>query len=337
MKLGMDSFSSRNSGLDPRGVLNLASDLELQGVLFELSPFESFRGDELDRIRATAEEKGLYVEFGMGSIFRWHRMAEKGIALLADAGYDVSVSEAQIVIDHLKIAKELGSPILRCVGGNLFSRDEGQDMAALADNAVSILKEACQAAEDMGLKIAMENHADFTVRELLSILARINSPAFGFTVDCANVAFDLDDPISLVKLMAPYAWTTHYKNYRIIRPPHGLAFENCSLGDGEIDAALIARILAEHNPDININIEVHTQYAPFTLNILDKEYFSAHRSPPGEGLAWYLEKAWGKDVVESLPTDLPDGDESWAVEREDLKRSAEWARKELSSILSAQE
>ena len=33
------------------------------------------------------------------------------------------------------------------------------------------------------MKIAMETHADFTVRELASIYARVNSPAFGYTVD----------------------------------------------------------------------------------------------------------------------------------------------------------
>ena len=49
----------------------------------------------------------------------------------------------------------------------------------------------------------MENHADFTVRELASILARVNSPAFGFTVDCANLAFDLDDPLRLAEILAP--------------------------------------------------------------------------------------------------------------------------------------
>ena len=101
MKLGIDSYSTRNSGLDPAGILNLASDLGLQGVLFELSPFESFRSDDLDRIRKTAEDKGLYVEFGMGSILGWHPMAEKGRDLLADAGYDASVSDAEILIDHL--------------------------------------------------------------------------------------------------------------------------------------------------------------------------------------------------------------------------------------------
>ena len=144
MKLGIDSYSTRNSGLDAAGVLELAGDLGLQGVLFELSPFSSFRDAELERIRQTAQRRGLYVEMGMGSIFHWHPMAAKGRELLAEAGCNVNVSDAQIVIDHLQVAKKLGSPLLRCVGGNLFIRDEGHDMTALADAAVAILREASQ-------------------------------------------------------------------------------------------------------------------------------------------------------------------------------------------------
>ena len=221
MKLGVDSYSTRNSALDAAGVLELAGDLGLQGVLFELSPFSSFHDAELERIRQAAQRRGLYVEMGMGSIFHWHPMAAKGRELLAKAGCNVNVSDAQIVIEHLQVAKKLGSPLLRCVGGNLFTRDEGHDMTALADAAVAILREASKAAEAMGMKIALENHADFTVRELASIQARVNSPAFGFTLDCANLAFDLDDPLRLARIMAPYALTTHFKNYRVLRTSTG--------------------------------------------------------------------------------------------------------------------
>ncbi len=334
MKLGLDSYTTRNSGLDPVGVLNLASELGLEGVLFELSPFNSFEDKELEKIRKTAEDKGLYIGLGMGSIFHFHPMAEKGRELLAAAGYDISVSDAQIVVYHLEIAKKLCSSLLRCVGGNLLSRDEGYDMTSLADQAVSILKESCKTAEDMGMKIAMENHADFTVRQLASILARVNSPAFGFTVDCANLAFDLDDPIRLAKIMAPYALAIHYKNYQIIRTKNGIALQNCSLPQGEIDIISIAKILYEHNPDINISIEIHSQWAPFRLNIFDEDFFEKHESPPGDGLKWYLEKSWNKEIVENLRADMPDGEESWKLEYEQLKDSIRWAKENLSSLLS---
>jgi len=333
MKLGLDSYSVRNSGLDPIGVLKLAADWGLAGVLFELSPFRSFRDADLALIRGFAEERGLYLHFGMGSIFHFHPMATQGRQLLAEAGYETGGSEARTVIQHLEVARKLGSPILRCVGGNLFARDQGYDMAALADQAVAILREACKAAEDMGLKIAMENHADFTVRELASILARVNSPAFGFTVDCANLAFDLDDPLRLAGIMAPYALTTHFKNYRVLRTPQGLALENCALGEGDIDVASIARLLHGHNPAINLNIEIHSQWGFFPLGILEEGYFARHPAPPGDGLAWYLKKSWQRPVAADPPGALPDGPESWKLERKHVEESIRWARENLSSLL----
>ncbi len=334
MKLGLDSYSTRNSQQDPVGVLQFAKELGLRGVLFELSPFTSFKDEDLDVVRRFAEENDLFIELGMGSLFRWHPMAEKGRTLLDEAGYDMSVSDAGVVIHHLHVAKRLGSPLLRCVAGNLFTRDEGYDMAALADEAVAILREACKAAEDLGIRIAMENHADFTVRELVSIHARVGSTAFGFTLDSANLAFDLDDPLRLARIMAPYTFTTHHKNYRIIRTPQGLALENCALGDGEIDVASIAQILADHNPDVNINIEIHSQFAPFTLNLFEEGFFQRHPSPPGDGLAWYLNRAWQKPIPDAQPANLPDGEQAWELELRHLQESAAWARENLAHILS---
>lgn len=335
MKLGVDSYSLRNSGLDPVGVLNLASEWGLAGVLFELSPFRSFRDPDLAAVRQTAAERGLFVEFGMGSIFRWHPMAEKGQTLLAEAGYPVGVSEAQLVIQHLEIARKLGSPILRCVGGNLFTRDEGHDMGRLADQAVAILREACRAAAAMGMQIAMENHADFTVRELASILARVGSPAFGFTVDCANLAFDLDDPQRLAQIMAPYALTTHFKNYRVIRTPQGLALENCAVGEGDIDEVAIAETLARHRPELHVNLEIHSQFAPFRLDILTAGYWDRHPAPPGDGLSWYLAQAWTRDQPGSPPVNLADGPVAWQLEHEHLVRSIDWSRQALRHLLTA--
>lgn len=335
MKLGLESYSTRSSALDPVGVLNLAGDLGLDGVLFELSPFTSFRDRDLETIRKTAEDKGLYLEFGMGSIFRWHPMAEKGRALLADAGYDVDVPPAQLVIYHLKIAEKLRSPLLRCVGGNLFTRDEGHDMAALADEAVAILRQACCVAADMGMTIAMENHADFTVRELAAIFARVNSRAFGFTIDCGNLAFDLDDPLRLAQIMAPHAVTAHLKNYRIIRTAAGLALENCALGEGDIDVVSVAEILARHRPELNLNLEIHSQFAPFRLDVFDETFAARHPSPPGDGLAWYFKKALEKDGVPAFPVAPSDGQEAWRLEYEHLRFSAQWAREKLSHVLIA--
>ena len=318
----------------PSGVLGLAAELGLSGVLFELTPFSSFRDAYLAKVRGAAEEKGLYVEFGMGSVLHWHPMAEKGRQLLAEAGCDVGVSDAQIVIRHLQVAKKLGSPILRVVAGNLFTRDEGHDMVAMADQVVAILREACRAAEDFGMKIAMETHADFTVRELASILARVDSPAFGFTVDTAQPGFRSGRSVAAGRNPGP---ARHYDALQELpHYPDGprAGPGELRLGDGEIDVAAIARLLAKHNPQINLNIEIHTQFAPFRLDILKPAYWTRHPSPPGDGLAWYLAKAWGKTRLDPWPASLPDGPAAWQREADDIRASVRWAKHELADVLT---
>ena len=335
MKLGLESYTTRNSGLDPVGVLGLAAELGLGGVLFELSPFRSFRDDELERIRRAADEKGLYlgIRHGLDHALAPHGAKRDGNCWPMRATTS-SVSDAQIVIDHLRVAQKLGSPLLRCVVGNLFIRDEGHDMVAMADQAVAILREACRAAEDLGIKIAMENHADFTVRELASILARVNSPAFGFTVDCANLAFDLDAPLRLAEIMAPHALTTHYKDYRVVRSADGLALENCALGEGDIELVAMTELLAKYNPQINLNIEIHSQFAPFRLDVLRPAFWARHPSPPGDGLAWYLAKSWTKAPLDPWPDNLADGPAAWEVESRHLRQSVRWAKDSLGHLLA---
>jgi hypothetical protein len=141
--------------------------------------------------------------------------------------------------------------------------------------------------------------------------------------------------LRLAEILAPHALTTHFKNYRFIRTAEGLGLQNGGLGEGEIDLAAIAGILARYNPDINLNIEVHSQFAPFKLNILSPSYWATHVAAPADGLAWYLAKAWQKPMLEPWPVNLPDGPAAWQREAEDVRASIGWARCELAQYLTA--
>ena len=134
-----------------------------------------------------------------------------------------------------------------------------------------------------------------------------------------NLAFDLDDPLRLAEIMAPHALTTHFKNYRVLRTPNGLALANGSLGEGDIDQVAIAELLMKHNPEINLNIEIHSQFAPFPLDILRRAYWSRHPAPPGDGLAWYLEKAWGRRCRIPGLTICPTADRRGSANRKTCK------------------
>ena len=114
-------------------MLELAADLGLAGVLFELSPFDPFATTTWPRSAGPPKRKGSTWNSAWARSCPGTPWRKKAASLLAEAGCDGDISEAQIVIHHLQVAKKLGSPILRCVAGNLFTRDEGHDMAAMAD------------------------------------------------------------------------------------------------------------------------------------------------------------------------------------------------------------
>ncbi len=156
-------------------------------------------------------------------------------------------------------------------------------------------------------------------------------------MDCANLCFDLDAPQRLSEIMAPYALTTHFKNYRVVRGRQGLGLENFALGEGEIDLPAIVRALAERHPAINLNIEIHSQFAPFRLDVLSEAFWRRHPAPPGDGLAWYLARAWQKPLLDPWPAGLPDGQPAWRREEADLRSSIAWAKQALADQLTGRE
>ena len=256
----------------------------------------------------------------MGSILPWHPMAEKGRRLLAEAGCDTGVSDAQIVIQHLHVARKLGSPILRCVAGNLFTRDEGHDMAALADQVVAILREACRAAEDLGMKIAMENHADFTVRELASILARVEQP--GLRLHRRLRQPGLRPGRSAAAGRDPRPPRPDDALQELPHHPHAdraWPWRTARWATATSTWWPSPSCWRKHNPQINLNIEIHSQFAPFRLDILERGVLDA-ASRRRRATAWpgTWRRPGRKPLPDPWPDNLPDGTAGLGARSEDI-------------------
>jgi hypothetical protein len=54
-------------------------------------------------------------------------------------------------------------------------------------------------------------------------------------------------------------------------------------------------------------------------------------------LSWYLAKSWTRNDLPTPPANLPDGPESWQLERKHLEQSIDWARKALGHLLTTTE
>jgi len=153
-------------------------------------------------------------------------------------------------------AKALGVPVVRTGYGRLnvqtsrFNRSMSvrEHLATL----VPSLREAGRIAADAGLDLAVENHCDFTGRELVELLEQANMPNVGAALDTANGFTVFSDPRDDIEALAPYAFTTHMKDMAVVdMPVRGyipMIAQGCGLGEGRVDLSLAIDLLAEHSP-----------------------------------------------------------------------------------------
>lgn len=252
LKLGLDSYSyhlafGAHPDFKPRRPLSLLAFIERVAQLrldgFQIDPLhlKSWDRHYLATVRAAAEAQGLFLEFGAIG------------------------TEPRRLARDLRIAAHLGSAVLRTfVGCNRY--DRRSDLKAEIRRAVAGLKAVRSLATDLGVRLAVENHGDLKTDELLEVVRRVDSPAVGVCLDVGNPLLTGEDPLAATRKLAPYAVTTHFKDYTFQPTNYGAKIAGVALGQGVIDLPAVLRILrkAARLDRIVLEIPVEAQGAERT-------------------------------------------------------------------------
>lgn len=102
---------------------------------------------------------------------------------------------------------------------------------------VPLLEEAADFAAQRGVELAVENHADLLVPELLELLELVESPNLGVCLDTANNLRMLEDPTRAIAELAPHAKAVHLKDIQAFKgaPTQFGFWPSVPLGTGLID------------------------------------------------------------------------------------------------------
>jgi sugar phosphate isomerase/epimerase len=162
-------------------------------------------------------------------------------------------------------AKAIGADVMRVVGSSLMFRHEphGPQIMAL----VEMFKKAVKVAEDMDVKLAVENHIDFTADEIYQLLCEVDSPNFGLNFDTGNFLRLLDDPIKGMEKLAPYVLATHVKDLmpdKNARPTDWFFFAGVPVGKGLIDNGSLARLLKQADFKGFLAVEIDHPHTDWT-------------------------------------------------------------------------
>jgi len=251
VKLAIDSFSyhlhlGRHwfAPSQPRGLrwyCDTCRALEADGL--HIDPAHIDLGRDADWLARYADRYGLYIELG------------------------ASGTSPEDLAAPLAAAERLGARVLRTFIGGTCS-DGRQATAARARAARDHLARAVEAAGRHNVCIAVENHGDLFLDDLLGIL-EVESPYLGVCYDSGNFAAVGEDPVEALEALLDRVVCTHLKDVcpaarfpdaPVFGPP-GARLLFCALGDGSLPFPhIVDRLRQTKGPDARITIEIHSPY-----------------------------------------------------------------------------
>jgi len=235
MKVGIDSYSYHryfgevygNQKAPARTMsyedfLNRAIQLKVDGVSLETCFLESLDESYLKRLREIIDRGKLEVVVAWG-----HPKGFEGGA------------KPQAIDDlrqHFKTCRALGASVMRVVGSSHDFRNDPH--GPQIEKLTRIFRESAKMAGDEGIRLADENHFDFTVDEYLGLIDAVGSPSFGLCFDTGNCLRNGDDPVASARRLGTRVFATHTKDVvaQYGWDPKDWTFFSCvPVGQGIID------------------------------------------------------------------------------------------------------
>jgi len=203
----------------------------------------------LQRVKALCEEKDVELDCGAQGVF--------GLT-----GDNAAEARAQL-LESISVAQQAGTNIIRTGYGHLnVATSRFSKSPALAEHMeflINNLRIAAKIVEDNGMRLAIENHCDFSGREWAQMFEAVGSKSVGTALDTANGYTVFVDPNDDVQALAPYTITTHLKDMKVVDvrelpfiqcqgPLIPMLPVGCAVGDGHVDIDLAVKTLAEKCP-----------------------------------------------------------------------------------------
>jgi 3-oxoisoapionate decarboxylase len=162
-------------------------------------------------------------------------------------------------------ARALGCSIVRLVCGN--QRWWTQPVDERVTRLVPMLKRLSQEASGFGLTLAVENHADFAMRDLVSIVEKVDVDNLGLCFDTGNAVRVGDDLMEAAALAAPHIRMVHFKDMVLGGEWEGNPsgwWPAAPLGKGDFDLSAFVALLHARGFAGTLFIEMANLYSTWT-------------------------------------------------------------------------
>lgn len=231
---------------------------------------------------------------------------------------------------ELATARSCGASVVRMVmlGGRryeVFSRAE--DYSEFARGAEETLKRADRIAAGRKVVLAVENHKDFRIDEMIDVLKRVSSEWIGVCLDTGNNLALLDDPMAVIQALAPLTRTVHLKDIGVEESQDGFRMSEVPLGQGSFDLQRMISTIQLASPRTLFQLEMITR-DPLSIPCLNDRYWITMQRVPGtdlaQTLAWVRKSAKKEALLKVTPLSV---EQQVAIEDRNVRESFDYASK----------
>jgi sugar phosphate isomerase/epimerase len=319
--LGLDNFALRAYAWKAPQLLDYANFQKLDSLFIsDLDAFESTDEKYLLGIRDKAKELGVGLHLGTWSICptsnsfkdKWGK-ADEHLRL------------------GIRMAKTLGSPVLRVVLGNNRDRASSGGIRARIADTVAVCKACKKDSLDAGVKIAVENHAgDMQAWELVDLIEAAGKDYVGANIDNGNAVWALEDPLANLEILAPYVITSSLRDTAVWKTEKGATVQWTAMGEGNVDQKAYMAYFTKHCPGVPVHIETISGFN-FEIPFRTTEFWNQWKDAKAESFARFLalaEKGKPREPWKA-PAGIPRPEAEKEHQKREFETSIAYCRKEL--------
>ncbi len=293
-KLGLNSYCLRAMRWKDTQILDYASGLKLDGVFLQDSTDPDTNSIEhWHQVGAYAKTLGLHIETGVG-------------AVLPKDPTQIDAMRQQLLLGVAR-AQAVGSPVVRCLHAADRAHLPSGSIDQHRETMVKLLKSVRSEVMGAGLKLAIENHKDLQAWEMRKVIEAAGTEFVGSYLDTGNPVFVVEDPLTTLEILGPYAVCVHLRDSVVYDSPGGAMVQWVPLGEGVVDFKTLVQRLRQIKPDVYVYVKPITGRPPALLPYYNPEFWNDYPKARAAEFAQFLALAhkgrpYEKDVViEDLP------------------------------------
>lgn len=266
MKIGIDSYCFHRLFGEVYGFQDQPDRVRTVDEFVDFAKSLNVDGVSLETCFLPSLDEGYLKELGaklkayhLDSVFAWGHPNGLERGLSPEAFREMK--------DLIPKTRLLNTDVMRITGSAFDWRHENH--REHMDRLVPLYREAVKIAEDNGVKLAAENHIDYTSEEMLEMIEKVGSKNFGINFDTGNFLRLLDDPVSGMEKLAPHVFSTHIKDLKMhptAKPNDWYFFCGVPVGFGLINNMKLAEMLHKAGYQGFLAVEIDAP-APEWLNM----------------------------------------------------------------------